>query len=79
MKITFKVRFKSLILIGDIMFKSFKLLRLIVLSTFLIYGFDVLANPLNILIPLNIITIFYVSIFGVSGLISLIIIYIISF
>jgi len=62
-----------------ITFKSFKLLRLIVLSTFLIYGFDVLANPLNILIPLNIITIFYVSIFGVSGLISLIIIYIISF
>ena len=69
----------NIVLIGDIMFKFFKLLKLIVLSTFFIYGFDVLANPLNILIPLNFFTIFSVSVFGVSGLISLIIIYIISF
>jgi len=61
------------------MFKIFKLLKMMVLSTFFIYGYDVLANPLNLAIPLNIYTLGYVSFFGVSGLVSLIIIYIFSF
>lgn len=52
--------------------KIFKILKKIVFSMFLIYGYNLIAVPLGILVPLNILTILYVSIFGVPALLSLI-------
>ena len=61
------------------MSKLFNILKKVVFAAFFIYGYNVIAQPLNIIIPLNIITILYVSIFGIPGLLSLITIYIFSF
>lgn len=61
------------------MSKIFRILRKLLVAAFLIYGYNVLAQPLNLLIPLNILTIGYVGIFGVPGLISLIIILMYAF
>ena len=52
--------------------KIFQILKKIVFSMFLIYGYNLIAVPLGILVPLNILTILYVSIFGVPALLSLI-------
>lgn len=61
------------------MSKIFKILKRIIIAAFFIYGYNILAQPLNIIVPLNLITIGYVAFFGVPGLISLIIIYISAF
>ncbi len=61
------------------MSKIFKLLKKVIIAAFFIYGYNILAQPLNIIVPLNLITIAYVTFFGVPGLISLIIIYISAF
>lgn len=52
--------------------KIFQVLKKIVFSMLLIYGYNLIAVPLGILVPLNILTILYVSIFGVPALLSLI-------
>lgn len=61
------------------MSRIFRLFKKIIIAAFFIYGYNILAQPLNIIVPLNLITIGYVTIFGVPGLISLIIIYISAF
>ena len=59
---------------GDIMFKKiFKLLSRIIMSIVIIYMYNILAQPLSIVIPMNIITISVVSTLGLPGLCSLII------
>lgn len=52
--------------------KIFQILKKIVFSMFLIYGYNLIAVPLGILVPLNILTVLYVTIFGVPALLSLI-------
>lgn len=61
------------------MFKIFKLIKKLLIAAFLIYGYNVLAQPLNLIIPLNILSISYVGIFGVPGLLSLIILLMFGF
>ena len=62
------------------MFKIlFNLLKKIVFSVFLIYGFNIIAEPLNLIIPINIITVGAITILGVPALLSLIAIYFIVF
>jgi SigmaK-factor processing regulatory protein BofA. len=50
--------------------KIFKIFRKIVISSFLLYGYNILAQPLNLLIPINIITVSVVSFLGVPALLS---------
>lgn len=52
--------------------KIVQILKKIVFSMFLIYGYNLIAVPLGILVPLNILTVLYVAIFGVPALLSLI-------
>lgn len=61
------------------MSKILNIIKKVVTSSFLIYGFNILAESLNINIPLNIITIGYVSLFGAPALISLIMIFVFGF
>lgn len=61
------------------MSKILNIIKKILVSSFLIYGFNILAVSLNINIPLNIFTIGYVSILGAPALISLIMVYIFGF
>lgn len=58
--------------IGDTMTNIFKLLKKIIISSFLIYGYNLLSQPLNLIIPINIVTVLAVSILGIPALISLI-------
>ena len=62
------------------MFKIlFNLLKKIVFSVFLIYGFNIIAAPLNLIIPINIITVGTITLLGMPALLSLIAIYFIVF
>ncbi len=48
-----------------------KLIKKIVVAVFFIYGFNLIGQSINLIIPLNIYTISYTSLFGISGFISL--------
>lgn len=56
-----------------------KVFKRIVFSSFLLYGYNLLMGPLNLIIPINIITVVSISIFGVPALLSFIFVYIVVF
>ncbi len=56
------------------MIKSlFKVLKKIVLAALFIYGYNVIATPMETTVPINLITIIMVSLLGLPGLFGLII------
>ena len=59
--------------------KAFIIIKRIVMSGFLLYGYNLLAAPINLIIPINFITVLLVTIFGVPALLSLIVIMILLF
>lgn len=56
-----------------------KMIKRIVFSSFLLYGYNLIIGPLNLMIPINIITISALSVFGIPALLSFIFVYIIVF
>lgn len=52
--------------------KIFYVIKKIIVAVLLIYGYNKLALPLNIVIPLNVITIFLVYIGGIPSILMLI-------
>lgn len=58
----------------QIMKKIYGLLRRIIISAFLLYSFNLVMSPLNILIPINLITVSILVVLGIPGLISLFVI-----
>lgn len=59
--------------------KIFNIIKKIVVSAFILYGYNLLVGPLNLYIPINIITVLLLTIFGIPSLISLIVILLIVF
>lgn len=59
--------------------KILEIMKKIIFSVVLLYGFNVISGPINIMIPINLITIGAVTILGFPALFSLIIIKIIAF
>lgn len=59
--------------------KCLKLLRKIIFSSFLLYGYNLLIEPIGIIIPINLITVSALSILGLPALFSLILIHVIIF
>lgn len=59
--------------------KIFELIKKIIFSVVLLYGFNIIANPINIMIPINYITIGAVTILGFPALFAFIVINIIVF
>lgn len=59
--------------------KIIKALKKIVFSSFLLYGYNILIEPLGLIIPINIITVGIISIFGIPALFSFILIYVMIF
>lgn len=53
--------------------KIFKIVKKIITSSLLIYAYDSLSLALNIFIPINVVTISIVSIFGILGLFGIIV------
>ena len=59
--------------------KLFNLIKRIVISAFVLYGYNLLVTPINLIIPINVITVSLLTIFGLPALFSLIIILIVVF
>ena len=59
--------------------KLFNLLKRVVISAFVLYGYNLLVAPINLIIPINIVTVSLLTIFGLPALFSLIIILIVVF
>ena len=51
-------------------------LKKILLSFFILYGFNVIAANFNILIPINVITVLLVSLLGLPMLFSLVLLFV---
>lgn len=59
------------------MFKTiFKIMRRIIISSFLLYGYNIIVQPIGLIIPINIITIGALTILGVPALLCLIFVFI---
>lgn len=52
--------------------KILKIMKRIIVSSFLLYGYNLLVQPVGLMIPINIITILSISILGVPSLLCLI-------
>ena len=52
--------------------KLLSLLRKVIFSFFILYGFNMIASDFNIIIPINVITISLVSFLGFPALFSLV-------
>ncbi len=52
--------------------KILNFLKKIVFSAFLLYGYNLIATNFNMIIPINVITILFVSMLGAPGLFALI-------
>lgn len=57
----------------------FKVVKKVVLAIALLYSFNLLVSSMNILIPINYISIGVVSILGIPGLLSLLAVYLVIF
>ena len=53
---------------GEDMKFILKILKRIVVSGFTIYALNIMIRPLNLILPINIITLSFVSIFGVLAI-----------
>lgn len=59
--------------------KIIKFLKKVVFSCFFLYSYNVLAVPLNIIIPINIINILILTVLGLPSLFFLILIHVLVF
>lgn len=59
--------------------KIIQIVKKIVFSSFLLYGYNILVEPLGLIIPINVITVGILSIFGIPALFSFILIYVMIF
>lgn len=57
----------------------FKIIKRIVVSSFLLYGYNLIVQPLGIMIPINVITVGSLTILGIPALLCLIFIMIFIF
>jgi len=55
------------------------LIKKFIINIFLLYGYNLVSQRLGLIIPINIFTVLFLTIFGVPGLFSLIFILIYSF
>ena len=59
--------------------KIIGVLKKIAFSSFLLYGYNLLVEPIGIIIPINFITILSISFFGIPALFSFILINVLIF
>lgn len=52
--------------------KVYKIFKRIIYAAFILYGYNLIAEPLKVIIPINVINIGIISIFGLPALFSLI-------
>lgn len=52
--------------------KVLSLIKKVILSAFILYGFNMIASPLNVIVPINIITVLIITLLGMPGLFGLV-------
>lgn len=57
----------------------FKLIKKILMSVFLLYGYNIIAEPLGFIIPINLITVLLISFLGIPALLALVFVLVIVF
>ena len=63
----------------QVMKKVWRVLQKIIISTFILYGYNLIVTPINLTIPINLITVGLLTVFGIPALFALIIILIVVF
>lgn len=59
--------------LGDNMFRTiFNIIKKVILSVLFIYAYNRLALPLNVVIPINIFTVFLVALCGIPSILMLV-------
>lgn len=62
------------------MFKSiFKIIKKIVISIIILYSYNIITQPFNLNIPINIVTITIMTIFDTSGFLGMVLFYLLNF
>lgn len=59
--------------------KIFELIKKITFSVLVLYGYNLISSPLNLMVPINVITVSLVSILGIPALFALILVLLIAF
>lgn len=59
--------------------KMFNILKKIIISAFILYGYNLIVTPINLTIPINLITVGLLTVFGIPALFALIIVLIVVF
>lgn len=59
--------------------KIFNVLKRIVISAFVLYGYNLIASPLNLVIPINVFTVGILTVLGMPAIFSFIIILVFVF
>lgn len=59
--------------------KIYQVIKKILISAFLLYGYNLIASPLNIIVPINIPTVAGLSILGFPALFAFILIHIVLY
>lgn len=59
--------------------KFFKIIRKIIFTVLLLYGYNLIMAPLDMMIPINIITVGLITILGIPALLALIVILLVVF
>ena len=59
--------------------KILKLFKKVVISAFILYGYNLIASPLNLVIPINVINVSILTILGIPSLFALIIILVVTY
>ncbi len=57
--------------------KVINALRKVIVAFLVLYGFNILVSSINIFIPINVISVLIVSILGIPGLLSLVVLFLI--
>lgn len=52
--------------------RIFKILKRIIISTFLLYGYNLLVQPLGFIIPINFITVGLIVVLGIPAMLALV-------
>ncbi|MGI6324869.1 MAG: pro-sigmaK processing inhibitor BofA family protein [Bacilli bacterium] len=53
--------------------RIYKIVKSVVFSAFILYGYNIIAAPLDLIIPINWITVCLVAILGIPGIFGLVI------
>lgn len=51
--------------------KIFSFIKKLILSSFILYGFNLIASPLNVIVPINVVTVLVITLLGMPGLFCL--------